>query len=209
MKALRSISDWFGEHPWIVTSFLLGIAAGLCLCLPLFPVVLPDTAAQLIGAGLGAGLAVGGAAWVSNSQERRARAALRREAQKATSPIIYAIGRVVPLLPEHSGTKSPLPKEVLQRLREARNYANGTVESLRSLTPAFHIGADTMLLHHQLIEAAQGFAKACELEIKKDAERNTQGITSTLSLSESPYEPFLVTDIDAHAALLQYNLRRL
>lgn len=87
----KGASEWLHFHSHLFTAFLIGVAVGVVFGLPLLPYKLPDTAAQILGAGLGAGIAVGGVSWVTNAKERQAARALVQATDALINNVLASI----------------------------------------------------------------------------------------------------------------------
>jgi uncharacterized protein YqiB (DUF1249 family) len=66
--AYRKVGSWLQEHPHTLVSLCAGVGIGLAIAIPL-GWKLPDSAAALVGALIGAGAAVGGALWAANYKQ--------------------------------------------------------------------------------------------------------------------------------------------
>src|SRR5690606_11211976 len=138
---LRDASAWLGAHPWVGTSFLIGVGSGILFCLPLFPIELPDAIAQIIGAGLGAGIAVGGAAWVAGTGARRHRDALAQVLRSAAANALDKFEMLRPALKAYEGSTQPLPEGLLSDLLQTAIASEMCGSSLSKLGPAFYSDA--------------------------------------------------------------------
>lgn len=90
VKSLR----WIASHPGILAAFALGALVGLSFILPFSPWVLPDSHASLIGAALGAAIAVGGAAFYAEFAQWRYLDASRQQLIENLAIVAVAIDAV-------------------------------------------------------------------------------------------------------------------
>lgn len=164
----RKVSKWFAHHPWVATSFLVGIGTGMVLCLPILPVELPDSIAQIIGAGLGAGIAVGGAAWVAGNKARQHSAALRKLVELSSIIAVLSMEKLDAHLETLQDAAAPLPDDAHRALEGTALAYERCADALTSLVPAFQTDGELLLKLHFAIEAARNLALGCRLELKRN-----------------------------------------
>lgn len=92
------MKEWLRDHPWVMTAFAIGALFGVLLCLPLLPYELPESAANVIGAALGAIFAVWGAAWITDAKERKQQRSVVRGVAATVQPVVATAEAVVEYL---------------------------------------------------------------------------------------------------------------
>ena len=143
------VRNWVNEHPWAVTAFGGGVFAGVLFCLPLVPYTLPDSAANILGAALGAVFAVWGAAWIARSGERRKAADFRTAVATMLSPLFIATYCYRASLEAYVALEFPSEEDWrpafdnAQRLRHQCDEAERELEGVRSVFNAHSGGALT------------------------------------------------------------------
>lgn len=142
---------WVHDHPWVVVSFLSGTFVGALIALPLVPYSLPDSTANLIGAALGAGIAVWGAAWVSAAHARKAQTTALEVIKRISQTYLKAIGGFVRAV-ESDAT----PDLIQMTAAEVTVELDGFRRRVTSLESAMlQIGPVGLLAHADLSEILQ------------------------------------------------------
>lgn len=149
---MASWRGWVRDHPWVIVSFLVGTFVGLMVTLPLVPYSLPDGTANLVGAALGAGIAVWGAAWITGSHSRKARSTALEVMQRIATPYLKSIEEL-----HHAMDSSPRSPDAIQRAAARFTVElNGLKMRTASLGSAMlQVGAVALLAHADITEILQ------------------------------------------------------
>lgn len=75
-RIITKPGGWLHAHPWTVVAFLAGIVAGIGVAKLVAGFPSADAIASILGAGIGSAMAVLGAVWVANREERNRRSKL-------------------------------------------------------------------------------------------------------------------------------------
>lgn len=73
LQVIRRPIDWCRDNPMVLLALCVGFLAGLLFLMPLIPYRLPDSTANIVGAAVGAAIAVLGAVLASDYRDRAQR----------------------------------------------------------------------------------------------------------------------------------------
>lgn len=133
--------------------FALGLAAGVLLRLPLLPYVLPDGVSTLLGAIVGAALAVLGAAWISERKEYEARRSLRASVEEILKKLTDSTRRYEEIVSLKGGSERSMEdeKEVAFEAERVKGRAQEALDLIEDLKPIFIACGSTATLAYQHI----------------------------------------------------------
>jgi len=110
-------------------ALLSGIAIGILLCAPLFPWVIPEGYSNVLGAGLGAALAVWASLYAVEISQHREERRLAGFIAEIVQPLVTAVRRLDSVLPEQPA--DDLSTEDLAPIRKEALAIIGAVEFCR------------------------------------------------------------------------------
>lgn len=168
MNRLRA---WLGEHPWVGTAFLAGIGLGLLIALPILPFKLPASSAQLIGAFLGAAIAVTGAMWISSHKEKKFRFELRLATKSVYETYKVTLFEGLEKLHAREGQTKPLGRDDIELLESAKRMSEVTKQSIEDLRPAFQSTPMDFIIYRQLIGAMDRIIRYFDAEFDRQKAR--------------------------------------
>lgn len=171
LEYMRRGRDWVYDHGFTVLVFLLGITAGIILRLPGFDFHITDTNSQIIGAGLGAGIAVAGAIWATNASERKRKNALKVVVVVITDPFVEFVGNRLGQLQHLSGTVDVIKPADLEHLSVIDSEATRCVARLDGIRPAFQSDAVDLLVFGHLKDAFKAIGLAATSAIEANDQR--------------------------------------
>lgn len=148
--------------------FALGLTAGLFLRLPLLPYVLPDGISTLLGAIIGAALAVFGAAWISERKEYEARKSLRTSVEVILKTLTDSTRRYEELVRVKGGSERSIEdeKEVEFEAERVRRRAQEALDLIEDLKPIFiACGSTAMLAYQHIGNAVHRVESLCGADI--------------------------------------------
>lgn len=157
---VRAVISWFDRHPGLIGGFIVGFGAGVIFCLPLVPWTIPDGTANVLGAALGAVLAVWGATWVANRRDRERVRNLRSALESIASSAWLAVDQFADAV--RSAVSSGEREDVLAAFRACRPVeleAQAFSRRLTRLTPQLEqLGGSGILASESLDRSAQVLA---------------------------------------------------
>lgn len=105
---MRKLLRWIEREPLAMLLFLAGILVGVLFLLPIIPYELPDSAATILGAATGAGIAVASAVWMNQQKERRHTWRLNIAAQTVASELIERANVCLGIITSLDGRGTPM-----------------------------------------------------------------------------------------------------
>jgi hypothetical protein len=134
---LAAVFDWLHAHPWVIVAFCGGALAGVLICLPVIPWELPDSSANVIGAALGALIAVWGAAWVSLRKERESTLMAAKALEATMTPVLSRAERML----AHLGSMTFEDKDSIRHAyafsQELHMAVAAAADRLKFMAPVF------------------------------------------------------------------------
>lgn len=160
MRFFDRVRDWFAHHPWVLAGFCVGVLAGVIVALPLFSASLPDGVATLLGAAIGAVLAVTGAAWVAGAKDRSQLRVLSAVAAKVTQNVVLLGVDTVCNMRSLSEEDDLSLDDALAMAEGVRLSAQLAAERLRYLEFSFKFNSLVFLQYRELLDNLDHIAAA-------------------------------------------------
>lgn len=170
--------------------FALGLTAGLFLRLPLLPYVLPEGISTLLGAIIGAALAVFGAAWVSERKEYEERKSLRTSVEAILGTVTDSTRRYEDLVQVKGGAEHSMEdeREVELEAERARGRAQEALDLIEDLKPIFVArGATAMLAYQHIGNAVRRVESFCGADVAIASTPRFRGFGSPLQLGKGDH----------------------
>lgn len=145
LNVRRKLSQWTVQHGGMIGVFALGAAMGAVLGLEAFDIKLTQGSGEIVGAAIGAGLAIGLGAWLSHSRERRQSEIAERVLMEIFDPLVEAMGAL----------RSYAPSMSSPRVSDIEHY-----EMLARNISARAVSAETQILALKLAMDAMGLVGA-------------------------------------------------
>ncbi|WP_162407332.1 hypothetical protein [Pseudoxanthomonas jiangsuensis] len=167
----QKVFGWLSERVALAFSFLLGVVAGITVCAPLVGFSLRPEASDIIGAALGALLAIAGAVLISQREERNRRNTIRVLAGHAVDMVIPRINtayRALLSLQRASleGRAASIDicvEDFLAELHVLRSMAAVCLDQFEKLRDAyFSAGVEAASVHYHVVDSLRTIVQSSE-----------------------------------------------
>lgn len=140
LNVRTKLSQWTVQHGGMIGVFALGVAMGAVLSLEVFDIKLTQGSGDIIGAAIGAALAIGLGAWLSHSRERRQ----NELAERVISEVFEDLRKWLEQLSHHAPSESSPRSKAIEQYEHLANQIQIGAERAKTETKALKPAMDAM-----------------------------------------------------------------